>query len=392
MPRMNPTRREVLKSAVLTLASLAIDTGAPAATTRPADFQWVYIGGYSDVGIRLFKLDFTAGVLQDVGVAAPIVRSSFFAIAPNGRFLYSCLTIPGPNNQRLFRIGSFAIDPGTGKLTQLNDQPTAGDNPCFIAIDSAGKNALVANYDSPTVASLPIDSTGRLGEPLSIQHQSGSGPVAARQAHSYPHSINLDPENKFAFAPDLGADRVFIYRFDSDRGTLAPADPPAITVPPGSGPRHMAFNPNGKFVYLINELGNTLIVFSYDPATAVVTEIQSISTLPSDYTGPAQAAEVQLHPSGKFLFCSNRGPNNVTTFSVDPATGKLARLSAQSTLGNWPRFFRIDPTGNFLIAANQRSDSIVLFRIKPDGSLDLIGTPTPVPQPSCVEFLPLRPG
>jgi 6-phosphogluconolactonase len=383
----NPTRREVLKAAAAALAAWAVGGQSIADTTQPSDFTWVYIGGYSDIGIRLFKLNLGSAELEDRGVAAQIARSSFFTIAPNGKFLYSCLTILGKNSQKLFRIGAFAIDARSGKLSQLNDQPTAGDNPCYIAIDSSGRNALVANYDSATVASLPIDSAGRLGMPISIQHQSGSGPDAQRQAHSYPHSINLDPANKFAYAPDLGADRIFVYRFDQDRGTLTPSDPPTVTIPPGSGPRHMAFNPNGKIVYLINELGNTLIVFTCDPATGSLTEIQSISTLPAGYTDHAQAAEVQLHPSGKFLFCSNRGPNNIATFSIDPNTGRLAPIAAHSTLGNWPRFCRIDPTGNYLIAANQRSDTIVLFRIATDGSLELIGTPIPIPQPSCVEFL-----
>jgi 6-phosphogluconolactonase len=385
MPGAMFTRREVLKTAaVLGIASLLAGTTA---ITQPARTSWVYVGGYAGDGIRLFKLDPSTGELRDFGLAVEVTRPSFLTIAPSGKFLYSCLTIPGANNQRLYRVGAFAIDASSGKLNLLNDQPCGGENPCFIAIDSAGKTALVANYDSATVASLPIDSSGRLGEPISVMHQTGSGIVPQRQAHSYPHSINLDLQNRFAFAPDLGTDRVFVYRFDQPHGSLSPADPASIAVRPGSGPRHMAFHPNGKIVYLINELGNYLIVFAYDSDRGQLTELQSISTLPPDYTGPAQAAEVQLHPSTRFLFCSNRGPNNVTTFSIDPSSGKLARIGSHSTLGNWPRNFRIDPSGPYLIAANQRSHSIVLFRIGPDGMIEPVGKPWTVPQPSCVKFL-----
>jgi 6-phosphogluconolactonase len=378
------TRRDFLKNtAAVGVASLM--AGANVALPPPRAL-WVYIGGYANVGIRLFKLDLFNGRMRDFGVAAEVTRPSFLTIAPSGNFLYSCLTLPASKSAPLYRIGAFAIDAKSGQLAPLNNQPCGGNNPCYIAIDSAGQTALVANYDSATVASLPIDSTGRLGEPISVMQQAGSSIVPLRQTQSHPHSINLDPANRFVFAPDLGADCIYIYRFNRRTGALSPANPATLKVRPGSGPRHMAFHPNGRFVYLVNELGDYLTFFSYDAGRGTLTEQQSITTVPPGYIGPAQAAEVQIHPSGKFLMCSNRGPNNITTFSIDPL-GRLALVGSHSTMGNWPRNFRIDPTGNYLVVANQRSDSIMPFRIGPDGLLQPIGNPWPVPQPSCVKFL-----
>ncbi len=217
--------------------------------------------------------------------------------------------------------------------------------------------------------------------------QEGSGPVAGRQGHSYPHSINFSPDGRFAFSPDLGADRIFVYRFDGVKGVLTVGEPAVIVRPAGSGPRHMAFHPNGKLVYLISELASTLTTFAYDAAEGKLSELQTISTLPADYTGAAQAAEVQVHPSGKVLICSNRGPDNLTSFAIDAGSGKLTRMASHSTLGNWPRYFWMEPTGKYLIVGNQRSDSMVLFRIGADGSMEVVGEPVKVAQPSCIQFL-----
>jgi 6-phosphogluconolactonase len=350
---------------------------------------WVYIGSYTmDTGIHLFRFDTALGELTAQGLAAKIGRPNFQAISPNEKYLYSGAREQLAGDQKLDKLAAFSIDRTSGMLTLLNQEPTGGENPCFVTVDAAGKNALVSHYEAASVAVLPIDSTGRVAPPSSIMHQRGSSVHPKRQIHSFPHSINLDPASKFAFVPDLGADRLFIYRFDSMAGTLVPSNPPTITIPPGSGPRHFTFHPSAKFAYLINELTNSVIAYRYDAAAGMLHELQQISTHPPDYTGHGQAAEILAHPNGKFLYTSNRGHDSIAIFAIDPSSGRLTSIGHESTQGSWPRNFRIDPAGNWLLAANQRSDSVFLYRIdQSTGKLSRAGGPYAVPQPSCVKFL-----
>ena len=360
-------------------------------TTQPSTDQhqyWVYIGCNSNDGIGLFKLDADAGTLTPAGIASPANAPGFLAISPNQKFLYATV-----NEKTAFGnvggVEAFSIDAVTGKLVSINHQPSAGNGPAFVTVDPSGRNALVANYGSATVSVLPIDAIGRLSPATSVIQQTGSSIDPQRQAHAYAHSINCDPVGKFAIACDLGADKLFIYKFDATAGKLTANDPPSVSVAPGSGPRHLVFSRDGKFVYVLTEMGGTVIAYSYDAANGVLTEIQTAKTLKQDEKGNA-SAEVQIDPTGRFLYASNRlSTNYLTIFSIDKQSGKLTLVGYQDSLGKTPRNFRIDPTGRYLLLANQNSNTLVLFAIDGQtGRLSLIGQPTPtVHGAMCVKFV-----
>jgi len=363
-------------------AASAMAGPAPAATPL-----WVYVGGKT--AIDLFRFDPATAQLTAQPDAAPIA-GGFLAFSPDQRFLYAIATTVQSDKKQLGEIVAFSVNRADGRLTLLNRQPSGGDGPCFVTVDPQARNALVANYSSATVAVFPIASDGTLKAASCIIKQTGSSVNPKRQTHAYAHSVNLDPSGRFAFVADLGADKLFVYRFDSGSGTLAPADPPAMVIPAGSGPRHFSFDPTGRFAYLVNEMGGSVIAYSFDPKSGGLAELQQISTLPADFKGNNTSAEVLVHPSGKFIYASNRGDSNfITIFSVDAATGKLSLVGYQPSLGKTPRNFRIDPTGKFMIVANQDSGTIVLFSIDDQtGKLSPIGEPIPtVAAPICVKFL-----
>jgi 6-phosphogluconolactonase len=350
---------------------------------------WMYVGTYTKStsrGIYLFKFDADAGKLTPQGLACEAVDPNFLAVSPDQRFLYSCASA---NGGRDGVIDSFTIDPTSGRLALLNQQPSGGRGPTFISLDSSGRNAVVANYTAGTVAVLPIDSDGQLQRPSDVIQHAGSSVNPARQDSAHPHACDFDLNKKFVFVPDLGMDKIFVYQMDSAAGKLIAADPPTVGVPPGQGPRHMAFHPNGRFAYLINEMGGTVVAYSYDAPNGRLKDIQTVSTLPDDFNATNTAAEIQVHPSGKFLYASNRGHDSIAIFALDPGTGLLHRLAFQSTLGKGPRFFCIDPTGKYLIVANQDSRSVIFFRINPlTGMLSLADIGAEVAMPVSIVFLP----
>jgi 6-phosphogluconolactonase len=330
------------------------------------------------------------GALTPLGLAAEAVNPSFLAIHPNQRFLYAVTEASDFRGQPGGAVGAFRIQPETGKLTSLNHQSSGGAGPCHLVVDQAGKQVLVANYGGGSVSVLPIRENGELGEATAFIQHAGSSKDPRRQQAPHAHSINLDRANRFAVAADLGLDKVMIYRFDSESGTLTPNNPPWATVEPGSGPRHFAFHPEGRFAYVINEMSCTVTAFTYAPGTGTLSTIQTISTLPDgqDVERGFSTAEVQVHPSGKFLYGSNRGHNSIAAYSIDPATGKLTYLENEPTQGSTPRNFGIDPTGKFLLAENQSSGSIVVFRINSQsGHLEPTGHRADVPNPVCVKFV-----
>lgn len=354
----------------------------------------VYIGTYTtgpSKGIYLFDFDPATGKLEPAGLAGEVANPSFLAIHPSRRFLYAAGEIQEFSGQKSGAVSAFAIDPKSGKLRLLNQQPSGGRGPCHVSIDAAGKYALAANYSTGSAAVLPIHSDGSLARPSSVVQHEGSGPNPKRQEGPHAHSINLDPAGRFAFVADLGLDRLFVYRFDAKSGKLAANDPPSARVAPGSGPRHFAFHPTGKFAYTNLEIASCVTAFTYDPARGVLTDVQTVSTLPPDFDRESNStAEVQVHPSGKFLYCSNRGHDSIAVFSIDPADGTLAPVGHASTRGKTPRNFGIDPTGKWLIAANQKSDSLVVFRIsQATGMLSPAGETVSAPIPVCVKFLEL---
>jgi 6-phosphogluconolactonase len=285
-------------------------------------------------------------------------------------------------------VDAFALDAKTGKLTPLNQQNSGGSGPCHISVDATGKCLLVANYGGGSIAALPIHADGSLGEAATILQHSGSSVNTSRQTGPHAHFILPSPDNRFTLDCDLGLDKIFINHLDASAAGLTPNEPPFTTVTPGSGPRHLVFSADGKFIYLINEMAGTITVFNYAVSNATLTGVQTISTLPKDFSGNNTAAEIALAPNGKFLYASNRGQDSIAAFAVDQQTGKLTFVEHQSTLGHTPRHFAIDPSGRWLLAENQGSDSVVVFALDPDtGKLKLAGQSVSIGAPVCAAFV-----
>lgn len=353
--------------------------------------MWVFVGTYTGGKSRgIYRLEFDpgAGTLSAPTLAAESENPSFLALHPSGRFLYAVNEVAAFGGRPGGGVTAFALDPRAGTLAKLNEESTVGAGPCHLTVDRTGKALLVANYGGGSVVALPIGEDGRVGKASSFFQHEGSGQNQTRQTEPHAHSINVDAGNRFAVAADLGLDKVFVYRIDPGRAALTPNDPPFVKVPPGSGPRHFAFHPDGVHAYVINELRSTVTAFDYDPARGVLTERETVRTVPRVFRGESHTAEVQVHPSGKFLYGSNRGSDTIAVFAIDHGNG-LKWLGAEPTGGMTPRNFGIDPAGRFLLAANQDSDSIVVFRIDPaTGALAPTGQKVEAPKPVCVKFVP----
>jgi len=368
------------------LSVLAADA-KPAGTTRV--YIGTYTGGSKSEGIYLLNLDLATGALTKAGATGGVDNPSFLAIHPSRKFLYAVCEVSEVGGKKGGGVSALAIEAKSGGLTLLNQQSSVGSGPCHLVVDKTGKNALVANYGGGSCCVLPIGNDGMLGEASSVRQHKGTSVDKGRQESPHAHSINLDPANHFAFCADLGLDQVLVYRFDADKHTLTPNDPPFAAVAPGSGPRHFAFHPGGKYAYVINEMKLTVTAFAYDASKGVLTTLQTISTVPEGIkTDGFSTAEVQVHPSGKFLYGSNRGHDSIAMFSIDQATGKLTALGQQPTGGKTPRNFGIDPSGAFLLAENQDSGTIVVLSIDPKtGKLAPTGHQIEVPMPVCAKFM-----
>ncbi len=392
-----------LRSTVL-LASLAVFVAlAPAARRdarlgaqdRQADKTVrVYVGTYTgkkSKGIYRFDLDLATGKTGKVELAGQTLSPSFLAIHPDGRHLYAANEVGNFGGKKVGSVSAFVIDPKTGSLTLLNQESSGGAAPCHIILDKQGKHALVANYTGGSVCILPIGADGKLGPATAFVQHRGKGINPRRQEAPHAHSINLDAANRFAFVADLGLDKVLVYRYDAAKGTLTPNDPPAADVKAGAGPRHFAFHPTGKFAYVINELDSTVTPFRYDAQRGVLTPGQSVSTLPRGFKGNTSTAEVVVHPSGKFVYGSNRGHDSIAIFTVNEQTGALTSAGHQGQGIRTPRNFVIDPTGAYLLVANQDGDSVIVFRVDPmTGALTPTGGRAEVPTPVCLRFLAAR--
>lgn len=393
MPGWSNVGRRLVGAAAVGLAVLSAIVPAGAEGEKGEKVR-VYIGtstgGRSkSKGIYLCEMDLGSGKLTPKGLAAEAGNPNFLAVHPNRKFLYAVgqVTIDG---KRTDGVSAFAIDADSGKLTLLNEQSAKGAGPCHITLDKGGKNALIANYGGGSIAALPLGGDGKLAPASAfVQHEGGSKVDARRQEKPHAHSINLDPAGKFAFVADLGMDKVMVYRFDPAKGNLAANNPPSAAVAGGAGPRHFAFHPDGKHAYVINELNSTLTAFDYDAATGTLKEIQTVPTLPKAVPGNS-TAEVQVHPSGKFVYGSNRGHNSIAIFRVDEKTGKLTPAGHATKDIKTPRNFGIDPTGNWMIVGSQDGDSLVVFKINPQtGDLTHTETVADVPTPICIKFVRL---
>jgi 6-phosphogluconolactonase len=370
----NFSRRRFLQFSSIGLVS-TLNFSLPEAT--------LYVGTYTSSaseGIYVYRMDQLSGELKRVG-SAKSENPSFLAIDPHRRFLYAV------NENPIGSVSAFKINRETFALEFLNQQPSAGADPCHLVVDDRGKNLLLANYTSGSIAVLPIQRDGSLGPASDVEQHEGSGP-REQQKGPHAHCIRLDRFNRHAFAADLGTDQVFIYRFNAAAGKLEPAKQASATVHQGAGPRHLALHPNGKYLYVINELDSSLTTFRYDAAKGTLTAFESLSTLPRDFTGKSYCADVHVSRSGRFLYGSNRGHNSIVVFAIDPHSGRLTLVEHVSTGGKWPRNFTLDPSGRFLLVANQHTDNVVTFRIDSQtGRLTPTGQITEIPVPVCLQFL-----
>ena len=350
----------------------------------------VYFGTYTgknSKGIYACRFRPATGKVTPVELAAESASPSFLAVDPESRYLFAA-NESGDSGAKSGSVSSFAIDRHTGKLTAINAVSSRGAGPCHLTADKTGKNVLVANYEGGSVAVLPVKADGKLGEATDFVQHLGSSVDPKRQTEPHAHSVVLSADNRFLVVNDLGLDKLLVYRFDPAKGTLKPNDPPSGSVKPGSGPRHFAFHPNGHFAYSINEMGNTVTAFDWDGQLGTFHEIQMVPTLPKGFTGENSTAEIAVHPSGRFLYGSNRGHDSIVVYAIDPAKGTLTLVEDVLTQGKEPRNFAIDPTGTYLFAANQNSNTVVVFKIDPkNGRLTPSGQKIDVPTPVCVTFV-----
>lgn len=358
--------------------------------TMPHDYL-LYIGTYTrgsdSQGIYRCRVDARTGALTDLQLASEATNPSFLAVRPDRRTLYAVSEIDQLAGQPTGGLAAYRIDPASGNLTLLNVEATGGTGPCYVTTDSRGRFALAANYGGGSVAAFPLLPDGRLGPGTFVQH-TGKGVNPKRQAGPHAHSIVLNRDETRAYAADLGLDQIRIYRVDPATGVLTANDPAFAAVAPGSGPRHFDFHPTGRFAYVINEMSSTVTAFACDDATGGLTELQTLSTLPpGDYPGNS-TADLHVHPTGRFLYGSNRGHNSIVVYAIDPDHGTLTFVQHQPTLGDTPRNFALDPAGRILLAENQQSGTIHSFLIDPQsGRLSPTGHHLEVPRPVCIQFV-----
>ena len=353
---------------------------------------FVYVGTYTagreSKGIYGYRFDAATGSLEAMGEPAEIDSPSFLAFDPDFRCLYAIGEVSEYEGVPGGAVYAYSVDRESGALTFLNHQSSVGRGPCHLVVEATGKYVLVANYGGGSVAMLPLEAGGALGPASDFVQHEGSSVDASRQQEPHAHSIFSDPGNRHAYAPDLGIDRVVIYDLDLAAGRLVPNDHHGA-VAPGAGPRHFEFHPNGRFAYVINEMGSTVTAYDYDGGSGRLDEIQTLSTLPAGFSDTSHTADIHATRSGKFLYGSNRGHDSIAMFAIVENNGRLEFLGTEPTQGVNPRNFAIDPTDKFLLAANQDSDNIVSFRIdQTSGGLEPTGATLAAPAPVCLKFMP----
>jgi 6-phosphogluconolactonase len=365
------------------------------ALTMPAAPQTIFLGTSTPKdgasrGIYAVQLDPATGALSEPVLAAEAANPGFLVLHPNGRVLYALgeITADGKSGGA---VSAYALDPASGRLTLLNQQPSGGSSLTHLAVDATGRALVAVSYGGGYVVSFPLEADGR------VEARTGSfpltgplGPNKLRQEKSHAHSVTISPDNRFAFVADLGLDRVFSYRLDAAKALLTPNDPAFITITPGAGPRHSKFSRDGRFFYVLNEIDGSITACAYDAARGAGTTIQHISTLPADFkvTDPDRAAEIRIHPNGKFVYASNRGHDSIAVFSVN-ADGTLKLVGFTPSGGAHPRNFALSPDGAWLVCANRDSNNLVVFKVDPaTGKLTATGRPITVPQAICVLFAP----
>ncbi|MEZ5402111.1 MAG: lactonase family protein [Bryobacteraceae bacterium] len=395
-PKPGLPRRSFLRTAAVAAAStrLAAQSGTIMA----------YVGAYTDrgKGIHIFTLDQNDGALRPFKILTGLPSPSSLYIHPNRRYLYAGNEISNFMGNRDGSVTAVAIDPATGDLKILNAISSGGRGPAHVSVDPTGKYVFTANYGAGTVGVLSINDDGSLGKvtdtktisgPLGTQPATDAPPGSfAISGHDAPHvhMALMDPLGRFLLASDLGTDRVYIFRLDPATGTLTPNTPEFVQATNGAGPRHFAFHPNGRFLFVLNEEASTMNVMKWDPGSGEATIQQTISTLPSGYEGTNYSSEIVATPDGRFVYCGNRLHDTVAIFSVDPSNGSAKLVDLVWTRGSYPRNFAIDPTGNYMYVLHSRSDNITTFRVNRNtGGLSFTGKFTGVGNPSEIRFLRL---
>jgi 6-phosphogluconolactonase len=349
---------------------------------------WMYAGTYStggSQGIYAYRFDAGSGKITPAGVAAVTSNPSFLLVHPNGKLLFAVNedgsgTVPGS-------VSAFSINPKNGKLTPLNQVSSRGGSPCHLALDHSAKWLAVANYASGSVAVLPVGADGKLGEASAFVQQRGVSVNRARQAGPHAHAVLFSPDNRFLLTADLGADRIFIYRFDAASGRITANDPPYVEPPLGAGVRHLVFHPNGKVLYAINELASSVTMFRYDAERGALESLRTVSTLPEGFKGKNTAAEIAIDAAGAHVYASNRGHDSLALLAVDPVLFTLSAMEFPSVMGRTPRHFALDPEGKNVVVACQDSGLLLVFRVHPvTGQIRPRTETVKVPNPTCVAF------
>jgi 6-phosphogluconolactonase (cycloisomerase 2 family) len=392
------SRRALLKSAAALAIAPMTSRVARAAPSAPI---FAYVGAYTPngQGIYLFSFDPASGDLTQIKVAAAIPSPSWLAIHPNGKYLYAVNEISNFNGSPNGSVTALSIDRATGDLTPLNVVSSQGSGPAHLSVDPLGQFVFVANYGGGSFAVLPIMADGSVGNASFVQQDTGSvGPTKATNAppgsfaisgHDAPHAhmIQADPAGKYVFGADLGQDRLYSWLLNRATGALVANSPAFVSVPPGDGPRHFAFHPNGSFFYSLQEEASTLLTYAYNPTSGLLTQQQMVSTLPDDFVGTNFTSEVRVAQDGRFAYAGNRLHDSIAIFEVD-RMGSLSLIDEAWTRGDYPRSFTLDPTGSFLVCCNQRSDALTTYNIKGNGrKLVFSDQYTPVGSPACIVFL-----
>ena len=378
----NKTQASIMKF-ILSLFLLALIFSSCSSGKK----QYMLVGTYTSgksTGIYVYEFngdDKTAKLVDSIKTSNP----SFLAVSPDQKYVYAVNEDDAKTGGG--RVTAFSFNKENGDITEINQQPTLGDHPCYVTVDKTGKWVIAGNYTGGSVSVLQVNADGSLANRANVVQHQGHGTDTSRQRSPHVHATVLSPDNKFLYVPDLGIDKVMIYSFNEVTGVIAPTKDTAAWVQDGSGPRHFTFHPSGKYAYLIQELSATVTAFKYTDGKLEAQQI--ISSLPKEYSGPKTSADIHVSPDGKFLYASNRDSSNtIAIFKIDEPNGKLTSVGYQPTLGSAPRNFNFDPSGNYLLVANQKNDEIVVFKVDHEtGLLADTGQRISVPRPVCIQWI-----
>jgi 6-phosphogluconolactonase len=419
MARRNPSRRSFLKTSTALVAISPLTRMFPRTQSgKPAGSLLAYVGTFSSPlrdtlptqvdlppgngrGIHIFQVDRTSGALTPAGVVEMGTSPSCLAVNTAQTRLYSANETDRVGEDKQGTVSAFSVSRADGRLALLNTVRSGGAGPTYVSVHPGGRHLLVANYFAGSVAVLPILADGRLGDASDVKVDAGVvGPTRATHAppgsfavsghdRTHAHMIQADPSGRFVLHVDLGLDKIFVWRFDDQHGVLAPNHPPSVSLPPGDGPRHFDFHPNGRWLYSIQEEGSTVVLFDYAAASGGLRDRQTISTLPPGFAGSNFCSEILVSADGHFVYAGNRLHDSIAIFSVG-SDGRLTYVGEEWTRGNYPRSFEFDPTGGFLYCCNQRADAVTVFRVnRATGALSFTGQYVPVGNPSIVVFVDL---